>query len=849
MTTLSAGEFKAFIKEGRIEAVERTTVSGEVSFRGEEIGRTLRLLHVTFLGPVDFGEARIAGSLDLTGCWFARTLRLSNIQLDGSLTLDDVVVEAAGRTGRAGQYDWEIVAQVLEANGMNIGGSIGAKSMSVVGSADLSHSTVTGNLAMQGIEIRGQFNCSGMRIAGDYALGAQYEADTLVPTFIASGLLASNLHVAGNLMLSGIHVDDDIQLWSASVEGNLWIGLASYPNAEEYAVSQTVVRGEVHLGASRVRGHVEIQGVQIYGALRLYSSEFGLLSIDHANNNWAGDFRYCGSRLGALWLHNTKIRGQCRLPNLTVTGLGAGASRSVTFANSQIDGDVRFWMPGQFLKDGFAAEDEMHSETRGASIVGDIDFSGATIGGECNLTNLVVDGTIVLDDAVIHGDVAFQSAVSLLDGTRMAESFREMFERLVRKATEGQTEVPMATARRLSMVMMRCHNDVDLSGLSLRARKEEVESHSGYGNIDARDIEVAGHLWQFRRINPERWAAIAKSGGDKPPPTADVHIPGSADYSGSKIWHLSLSGMSFQTPLRPGDDPDRIERQRGLILASAEINILEIDPLPEPASAFPVPLNLADIKVAVWNIKENDQNRVRRYRELLASDQTFRRSTYMDIESGMRNRGHEAEADRIYRAMVRRSVREAKKRPAWIAQLRSMAIVIFPVILLAGLLQADPLVALAAVVLGALLARPLLRLAHLILWDGLLGFGTAPWRIGIIILAMFVLSTGMVYLDARNIGPSLTAQIAYESPPEHPRTWGIGDAVAIGLRNHVPLTSWDVRDEWQLSDDKGRALRIAGLEIPWLHPEDWGMLMMALNLLAWPPFLAFALRRAFRSAQ
>ena len=78
--------------------------------------------------------------------------------------------------------------------------------------------------------------------------------------------------------------------------------------------------------------------------------------------------------------------------------------------------------------------------------------------------------------------------------------------------------------------------------------------------------------------------------------------------------------------------------------------------------------------------------------------------------------------------------------------------------------------------------------------------------------------------------------------------WNIADAVAIGLRTHVPLASWGIRDEWQLANAEDRWLYIAEQEIRWARPEDFGMLMMVLNFLAWPPFLAFALRRAFRYA-
>ena len=48
---MDARDFKEFIRLGQFEKIERARVTGEVSFRGEEIPRNLRLLYVTFLGP------------------------------------------------------------------------------------------------------------------------------------------------------------------------------------------------------------------------------------------------------------------------------------------------------------------------------------------------------------------------------------------------------------------------------------------------------------------------------------------------------------------------------------------------------------------------------------------------------------------------------------------------------------------------------------------------------------------------------------------------------------------------------------------------------------------------------
>lgn len=819
-TVINASTFKALIAEGHFERTERSVVSGEVSFRGGEISSSLRLLHVTFLGPVDFGDVEVAGSLDLTGCHFARTLCLAGARVEGSLILDDVVVEASGRGERAGNYDWEVVERVLNATSMNVAGGLSARYLTVVGDADFARCRVGGEFGVTGFEIRGSLNCTGIQVEGDLQFLAGFRSDAAVVSQVLGSIEAANLHVRGNLAFAGVHVAGDLNIWSAQIEGNCWIR-PSYQveDNKDFHPARTVVEGDLHMGASRVAGHVQLEGIQVDGKLQIFSCDLGPTTIGPTNEVQAGNLRFTGCSVGALAADNSVFRGHCNMAVLKVTGLGAGARRAVSFSNTEIRSHVRFWSPGQFHDgtDTFLAAN-MPAEKYGSIIVGDVDFSGARIGGELDLTAINVDGAVLLDDARIQGDVTFKSAVSLLNQPRLSESYREMQARLVAAASAGQLVEPKATLRRLSMVMLHCDNDVDLSGLELIARQDEIKAHTNYGSIDARDIEVAGHLWQFHRLDEARWRAMTSGEDAGPPPTADAIIPGSADYSGAKVWHVSLSGRSFQTPLGKGEAPQEVEKQRGIILAGAQINELQIQPLADLPCIFPIPINLAETKVSVWSIDEDDSNRFQRYQTLLASDQTFRRSTYLAVEASLRNRGHEADADRIYRSMVRRAAQESWRRPS------------------------NPLVRLFAWAL-----RPFTYIFRLLFWDWMLGFGTAPWRVGLLILAAFSFSTFAVYLDDRNIGQTLTSKIAQGSTGS-PQQWELTDAIAVGVRVHIPLVTWDLRDEWQLVDEPDAPLYLAGASVPWIRPEDWGMAMMIFNLLAWPPFLAFALRRAFRFA-
>lgn len=822
MSAMDATTFKQLIAGGEFEKIERATVSGEVSFRGEKMPSSLRLLHVTFLGPVDFSDCHIAGTLDLTGCWCVRTLRLSNATIDGNLVMDDVVVEATARGARAGGYDWTHVDNVVAATGLTVHGVLAASFLTVMGDVNFSQCRIDGSVQLSGFEIRGTFYTSGAQIGGDYFLASAFRSQEIVNGFIAGSLESPNIKVAGNVSIAGIQVGASCNFWSMTVEGNFWAGYQTFAADK---VAQSIVHADMHLGASMIRGHVEFEGIQVDGALKLYSSDIGPLNIRSRNTSDAGDFRYRGCRLGAIQAQGTKVRGSISLNSLEVTGSGSGSNHGVNLSNANIEGNVRFWSPDQLLsEDEYVSNVSEPPEDIGCNIVGDVDLSGARISGECNLTNILVDGTVRLEDADVRGELAFYSAVSLLDRLETQERFGDLFDRLLQNVAGEGNKAPIASIRRLAVATMRCHNDVDLTGLKLRATPPEVEAYSGYGNIDARDIQVTGHLWQFRRIGLEKWHKMAgKHGVAAEPPSADAEVPGSADYSGAKISHLSISGKSFQTPVEKGKDPARVEEMRGLRLAGAELNELEIEPLPDSVYVFPVPLNLAEIQVKIWNIKEVDGNRLERYMALLASDVKFRRSTFMAVEASLRNRGHEKDADAVYRQMTRRAYGEKPHRSIF------------------RLLQ--ELLMTAAVPL-----QPVIRFLRWLLWDKLLGFGTAPLRIGAAILIFFVVSVVGVYLDPQNIGPTTSVELANKGGPDRPPEWNMWDAIAIGLRTHVPIASWGVRDGWQLADGENRHLFIAKQEVKFMRPEDFGMLMMIFNFLAWPPFLAFALKRAFRFA-
>jgi hypothetical protein len=230
-----------------------------------------------------------------------------------------------------------------------------------------------------------------------------------------------------------------------------------------------------------------------------------------------------------------------------------------------------------------------------------------------------------------------------------------------------------------------------------------------------------------------------------------------------------------------------------------------------------------------WAIGDNTDNRADQFKGLLKNDVYFNRSTYVAVDRSLRERGFEGDADKVSRAMYRRDRSErwhrARNRQGKIGRVWK-----------------------------------LVKLAVSTLWWGpfrfFAGYGTAPARLfWWIILPSYVLSTSCVYAVPSNIEPSLQSLIAMSAGRtevrEHPdpSTWSLRDAAILGLRFHLPLPEAPGRAEWVLSDTSRLKVRLWGRSSPATWPMDaetWGVLMLILNLLAWPPFIGFAIKRLFR---
>ncbi|QIG79758.1 pentapeptide repeat-containing protein [Stakelama tenebrarum] len=779
---ISAAEFKERLGRKALDELERVTVTGEVSFAGNEWPGRLQLLNVTFEGPVDLSNARIRGSLDLAGCVFLRTLRLDNCRIDGNLVLDKVEVHALGRLAPSG-YDWKVVDQQLSAEAIHVGGMLKAVSLRVHGSASFASASVNGSIHLRGAQIFGMLDCANLHCDGDVIFANRSDARERSLTFVRGNLEMQNARIAGNIAFEGLQVLRNCLMWSIDVGGNIFISGAVQEYDGEKWGEPTRIGGDLNLAASDVRGHVQLESTILSGALQLFSSSATQLAITiGSESNWgAGAFSL---KAAAIDAGGATIKRGASLNDVEITGNHQDSG--ISFRNATMGSHLNFWSG---LLDG-----------SGTRVVGDIDCRSADIGGDCQLTNVLADGAVSLDDATIAGDVLCRSAVSLLDDAIKREAGVEKVRSLLQRARAERAEDagPNTSVRQFSMSMVEVSNDIDLSGLVLRATGEEIEEGHNYGRLTADDCSVTGEFLLAREVT---WRDECFR--------REAEIPGSAHLRGSTINTLVVADGSFQSRKA---DPER----SGLCLDGCRIDEMIFLGL-NGHRGFPVPLTLSDIDVRIWRLGETDAKRLKLYRALLNSDPQFRSSSYLSIEQFLRKGGYEDAADGIYRSMMRRGyrARRASQRfgPSWVL-------------------------------------RWLFSPFRALLWDLGIGYGTAPTRLLVPILALFAIGFTGVYTDARNFSPTLLEEIKQHGGEvsDVPRQWNGWDAASIGLRTHIPLIGLGVRDEWELADDGDRPLYLWQQRIEAMRPEDFGLLMILLNFALWPPLLAFALRRVFRQA-
>ena len=909
MEKISAEKFIEWLLDGAIGTISSVEVLGNVSLRGQKIENSFRALDVTFWGEVDFSDCRFERSLDLSGCSFAKTLNLRNSHVGGSLDLNGIRVRTEGSV--TGSFLLETIS--LDLRGMQIGGDL-----------DLSSATIECGTSPRNMEKRGSIIADGIRVAGRTEMlgiktdnsvrfsGSQFSSDF---TFgdgddktardstgvVKNNLQLDNCHFADNLIFNGGSVRQDLNLWASHCEGVCFIRPRPKGQTIEDGFVPFSVFGAANLANIRF-SYLDIEGLAVGEALKIFAAEIGQLKVALGNSMIA-------TKIGRFELGSTNIDGDLLLPALHVDGgFVGGKTQGARLSGLKIGGSMSFWshLAAIDTKNGQKWSHAPETTEIRAIVNGDLEVIGCAIGGELDLTNVLCAGRVVLDDTSVKRNVWMRSALTGQDllrraGLDVSETARQELAREVGNHTQkaskreeelGETADDQAEPQNLepcevldiaprphlstiavalSMNNFSCDNDVDLTGLILadhepyRIGTRATLLKPEVGHINAENLTVGRTLRLFEECRDGDLCPHPDRNGE------GSVVPGAVNLSGANLGAFVISSYSFQP-----ENPDLRAAESGVVLAGAtvdEITIADLSCSSAHTLKLPRPMDLRDIKVGQWNIFDRKEPLLARhltYLSLAHTDDQFRRRTWLSFERLLRDQGHSADADFIYRAMERRD-----ELQSW----QDLGNGQFP---LFGLLYFS---------LKWLLFRKS--------FDLLIGYGTKPLRL----LTFIVILWGLIlpfYRASANFEPSLEilgAEVTSYQPPNSkpvaevsPANWHWIDGLIFSLRYHIPVIALSPRDEWVLRDtgptctgtyfwwldnrDASHYSRLGAIErspatiasekktypegekahdgnacygfnLPGA-PENWALLAMIINFVAWPFILAFALNRFLR---
>jgi Pentapeptide repeats (9 copies) len=808
-------EFLAALQSGNAEAVEERRVTGAVILRGATISQPVRISYVYFEGEVDFTDTTFEGSVDFSGCTFAKTLSLRNARVDGDLILDEVQVQDLPSLWGKRLPD----SRTCDLAGVEVTGDLTLDRSLIAGALFATGIDVGGLVKISGTEIDGGTDVSNSNVGGDLIFGAWIPSygggsRALRLGFFNRGLRATNLQVRGSLQLHGVQIDGALLLWGGTFESSIY----AWPLvAQGQIIALPIVTGEFALSASRVSGHVQLSSLRVGGvfnASSLTCSAFIMRPFKSVGNQAEVYGPPC--EVARLDLSGAQIASDLQLSMLRVTGGALAEGRQGLFIKSTtVGGELRLWNQWALARESEVITPlERDALNAGAVVCGDVEIRSTTVAGDCDLTNLWASGVVRLNDSRVRGNISFRSRCSLLDNPLSNASLRE-------RLLDNAVGFLRARTAALDLGMVRCDQEIDLSGLDL-VEEGKVPQDLRRGSITARSAQANGVISLHHK----------RDDGSE-----DVTgIPGVADFEQVETARLSISTKSFAASGRQGDSR---EGAASLRLAGAQIAELAIQPLEGPWSwrhwlrglpslRFPR-TDLRDLSVQVWSIGERADAKC--FRALLAGDEAFHRDTFVRIEQVLRNGGHEAEATKIYKEKCRQEQaqrwRDAGQWP--------------------GLLWRWPRLA----------VRQLLLYLPFSLF---MGFGTAPLRL------LFVIALGWAamlpaYYVRTNFQQSLTARIAQGNTGE-PKTptkqeWSGTTPFFASMRYHVPIIGLTAREDWELADQGRLCWALSAPEQPGepscarvfpgpLAPEDLGLLVSLLNWALWPLVLTFTIRKLLR---
>jgi hypothetical protein len=594
----------------------------------------------------------------------------------------------------------------------------------------------------------------------------------------------ASARAGGTILLGGMWVGDGLAFTAAQAR-EVFVRTGVGPGGR---IRPATVQGDVTLSGLHCAGDVEFEGshlgpvVMATGSLGRLMLNAGLEPADDAAPSGPVQVRPC--TISSLVVGDVAIGKGIQLRGLHVGNVAydgrqpGGESGEVLLVNVQCGGDARLsdgrgpqFTDAPPAAEGWALGRSPRAPELRTVVDGDVRARGLHAEGSITASNMEVHGRLTLRNCACDQDLDM-GAVSG-DG-------------------EGEERRTLTTCAFLDLEMSRCGGDADLSGI--------VVAGNGVGSgVLGRRLMVEGRL----AFSAPRGGWSGEDGiSSDPAQRYDAVIEGALDLSVAEAAHLVVSGSSFQEG-HPGV---------GITLERGRFRRLQV------VEPWPFRHDLSDTQVERWQIPTEH------LLTFLERSHPFRRSSYIEIERVLRNEAQEAEADRVYRGMRRRAIREEEadgKGKGW--------------------WRRDPFGTLARTWGSRALG-----------W--VYGWGTLYWLPMIFVaLPTFLFSVGL-FSNPRNVEAIPSAVLArgltVSSDPVRPvqvgESWGVFDGMWMAIRFHVPVVPLAARGSWEPTRSQAE-LRLPdrGVGLPF-SAEGYAFAIYLLHWIVWPLFLYGVGRKVLR---
>lgn len=644
---------------------------------------------------------------------------------------------------------------------------------------------VEGSVALCDLSIAGPASFDASHVTGDFEFGwAKIGAVSLYGATIGGYCRCTGLHCVGNMNLNFL-------------SSNYFAAYRDSENSDVLGRREVLHVGkDLTLSGAKI-GFVELRAVKVERYLKARTGEFGSftfgMGIEPAEPEEEFLPASCVAR--AVSLASIHVR-----ETLDVRGIHIVESRlreptedkkhGFELLNSHIDGAVIFFSGdrlAEHLQTRWGPEkinwncehggtEPEANEYPSRVTTGDLIVRACSIGGDLDLRHVQLDGGgVLLNDTSVGLHLKVGAKGQFSDRMKKEVDFNNL-----------TTACLYLGAERVS-----CRGDVDLAGIQVgkkvvsapneqsswtrrvtskktpseREKTQNLDTEVKkwqVGNVSLRGSHIEGDLLlvQAREAGHGRFASI----------------PGILDLTAVRCGKLMFSGNNFVGPER--SRTGKKEKEPRAILERGHFSQVEIlDWAP------PRPIDLRQVTVGKWTFgdknpggKEFAQNCVKILQEMDPED----RSTWLTIESDLRNQSFEWQADRVYLAMEWSSKRRKRSRRS-----RAVRFLMF-------------------------LYQPLFYLSQKsFLWTK--AFFGVPFAITVVTL--FCLS--WLFSNPTNVRatvgylhaiPTVTRMAMPNSNEVHPYDldveWNTSDAIALALRYHIPLFESRTHDRWEASENK-----------------------------------------------